>query len=276
MTAKHFRPTAQHEKLSHPAGMLETRDELVNYLRHDFRAPLASITAVLDQLMREPQTVLDDRQKAMRQMRGLVERALDLSEQMLLLSRAGGPASLRCKPVTLGEVVDQACSDVQLKHQANQISVRLSLDLDVMVMGDYSLLYRAVLNLVDNAMRYSPKGSAVGVRLTACQGRAILTVRDHGPGLAHQPDAAEKRGGLGWGLRLVRRVAAAHEGCFSLTNALAGGARALLLLPQLVPAPQRLRLAWSTAEAELAAPRRAGWRQAALGQMGQPRTPAWP
>jgi nitrogen fixation/metabolism regulation signal transduction histidine kinase len=231
-----------------------TNDELVNYLRHDFRAPLASITAVLDQLMREQQTPPADQRQAMQQMRGLVDRALDLSEQMLLLSRAGEQEALRRKSLSFAEVVDQACSDVQLKHQSKALQVELDLDVDAMVLGDYSLLYRAALNLVDNAMRVSPRGSTVHVRLVVHGKHAILNVRDQGPGLSTtEPCRVTNAAGFGLGLRLVRRVAASHQGRFFLGNSPLGGASALLVLPQHEPASEKpLRL-------ELASPRPAGF-----------------
>jgi signal transduction histidine kinase len=248
--------------LGQPQG---TQDELVNYLRHDFRAPLASITAVLDQLMREPKTSLASQQQAMQQMRGLVDRALDLSEQMLLLSRAGEQEQLRRKPVSFAEVVDQACSDVQLKHQSKALRVQLDLDVDAMVLGDYSLLYRAALNLIDNAMRLSPQGSTVHVRLVVHGEHAVLNVRDHGPGLTtNDPCRVDNPAGFGLGLRLVRRVAASHQGRFFLGNSPLGGASALFVLPQHKPVREK------PPHLELASPRPAGFSWVRVSSSDKP------
>jgi two-component system sensor histidine kinase MprB len=110
--------------------------------------------------------------------------------------------------------------------------------------GARARLDRAVANLLDNAAKWSPPGSAVEVRL--CDGE--LTVRDHGPGIDaedlphvfdrfYRATAARGRAGSGLGLAIVRHVAERHGGTVQAEEAPGGGALLRLALPVSHPIP---------------------------------------
>ncbi len=115
----------------------------------------------------------------------------------------------------------------------------------IRIQGDGSLLHRALLNLIDNALRYSPDGGCVWVRIQSTDQWCLLTVRDEGPGLSEEDQerlferfyrgdpsrVRSRRGGSGLGLAIVQQIALTHGGRVQAGNHPDGGARLELLLP---------------------------------------------
>ena len=115
----------------------------------------------------------------------------------------------------------------------------------VVISGDADHLRQAIANLVTNAVKHTPDGSPVEVAATLEGGAAVLSVRDHGPGLDDdalehafdrfwQADAARVGKGAGLGLSIVAAIAAEHGGSASVRNADDGGAVFTIHLPMTV------------------------------------------
>jgi len=123
------------------------------------------------------------------------------------------------------------------------IAVTLDAAADAAVDGDPLLLQRAVGNLLDNALDFSPQGATIEVALTRRGRLAEVSVRDHGPGIPDYADQkifekfyslarpGSQRKSTGLGLPFVREIAALHQGRITLRNAEGGGAVAVLTLP---------------------------------------------
>ena len=105
----------------------------------------------------------------------------------------------------------------------------------VIVEGDPELLRRAVENVIRNAIRFAPRQTAVEVSLARNNGKAVLDVRDRGPGVPEEalprifdafyrvePDRARSSGGLGLGLSIARRAIELHKGAIRARNAQPG------------------------------------------------------
>ena len=117
----------------------------------------------------------------------------------------------------------------------------------MVVAGTDDQLRQAVGNLVTNALRHTPEGTPIDVSVAAADGRAVLAVRDHGPGLDDaalhhafdrfwRADGSRVGTGTGLGLSIVAGIAAAHGGRATAANADGGGARFVLDLP--LPPPE--------------------------------------
>ena len=118
-------------------------------------------------------------------------------------------------------------------------------------MGDRPRLHRAVLNLLDNALRYSPDGTVVEVVIQSSGGWWMLSIRDHGQGLSESdlgnmfnrfyrgdPSRARSaRSGSGLGLAIVQQIAVNHGGRVEARNHPGGGTCVELLLPKSMPMP---------------------------------------
>jgi two-component system heavy metal sensor histidine kinase CusS len=173
------------------------------------------------------------------------ERLIRVAEDLLLLSRATagleGPRQLVNLEPLLLEVLDLG---LRLAQGAG-VTVRMKEMTPLAVRADEGALRRAVLNLVENAIKYTPAGGAVELSLTRADGAAAITVADTGIGLdpadtarIFEPfvrlDAARARetGGSGLGLALARSIAVAHGGDISVQSAPGSGSRFTMRLPR--------------------------------------------
>lgn len=108
----------------------------------------------------------------------------------------------------------------------------------LLTVGDAALLRRMLLNLIANALRAAGKGGAAGLRLTAAQGRVLLTVWDDGPGITpplEEDSLTERPEGAGLGLEVARRVASIHGGALVFDQQEGRGGRATVSLPIRTP-----------------------------------------
>lgn len=197
---------------------------------HELRSPLAALkvqTEVAQLSVDDPQA----REKALLQMHAGIERATRLVDQLLTLSRLDSLDNLQdVATLSLADVLQSSVMDIWQPAQQAQIDVRLQINAqNVMRTGQPLLLSLLVRNLLDNAIRYSPKGSVVYVTLDANR----FTVRDNGPGVTPETMAhigerfyrppGQQVTGSGLGLSIVRRIATLHGMTASFGNAPEGG-----------------------------------------------------
>jgi two-component system OmpR family sensor kinase len=138
-------------------------------------------------------------------------------------------------------LVSDACDDARAVAPDREIS--LTGPAEVEILGDADQLRRIAANLLANAIGHTPAGSPIDVALDARDGEAVLSVRDHGPGIADGATdqvferfwrASESRGrdgGAGLGLAIVAGVADAHGGSAQARNHPDGGAEFTVRLP---------------------------------------------
>ena len=163
----------------------QAREEALQLLTHDMRAPQATILALLDQ-HRSAKAGLDP--DLADRLRHLATRTIALADGYLQLARAdaGGYAMTE---VDLAAIVTEAVDELWPQSQAKGITLAgEGLDDEALLMGDYQLLLRAAVNLIGNAVKFAPKGSAVVVRVANLGTQWELAVTDSGPGL--DPGAA--------------------------------------------------------------------------------------
>jgi len=163
-----------------------------------------------------------------------------LVEDLLLLARLDEPRALEPEPVDLAVVAAEACTSAAALQPARRITLEAPDAVTVVGVADH--LHRALTNLIANAIKHTPETSPIDVTVTGDDGRATVTVRDHGPGLddealAHvfdrfwQADSARVGVGSGLGLSIVAGIAAEHGGTARAANAPSGGAIFALELP---------------------------------------------
>ncbi|MDU6454511.1 MAG: ATP-binding protein, partial [Enterobacter hormaechei] len=184
---------------------------------HELRSPLAALKVQTD----VAQLSLDDpgaQSKALGQLHAGIDRASRLVDQLLTLSRLDSLDNLDdVEPVMMADLLQSAVLDIWHPAQQAGIDIRLNVNApEVMRHGQPLLLSLLARNLLDNAVRYSPRGSVVDVTLHT----QSFTVRDNGPGISS--DALARLGerfyrppgqdatGSGLGLSIVKRIAALH------------------------------------------------------------------
>jgi signal transduction histidine kinase/ActR/RegA family two-component response regulator len=204
------------------------KDEFLAILAHELRnplAPLANAVEILERIGPRDRELVRMRELIGRQVRHLTR----LVDDLLDVSRiAQGKISLRSEPVELGALVRRAIElhVPDVRAHGHELVVDLP-DSPVAVTGDPARLTQAVTNLISNAVKYTPGGGRIEVRLTAADGAAAIVVRDNGIGieadrLEHVFDLFSQgsvkalrepaQDGLGIGLSLVKRLVQMHRG----------------------------------------------------------------
>jgi signal transduction histidine kinase len=142
----------------------------------------------------------------------------------------GDPATMRTEPIDLNQLVETLIDDCRIEADAKQCSFDLHADARFEVRGDSELLHRAIENIVRNAIRYSPPGSVIEVRLASHDGSVGLRIRDYGIGVPEELLAdifkpffrvESHRGpdGVSLGLALAQRAITLHQGLVRAENA---------------------------------------------------------
>lgn len=201
------------------------KDEFLATLSHELRNPLAPMRSALDVLKLKLDGVADDRLMSVfdRQLRHLTRLVDDLMEVSRITQ---GRMQLKQEPVDLCMLVRSAAQDVKSLMEAARHTFKVSLPQHpVVVNGDATRLVQVVLNLLTNAVKYTPDGGLISLELTRDQGQAVLRVRDNGIGIASdalstvfdmfsqlEPALERAKGGLGIGLALVRGLVELHDG----------------------------------------------------------------
>jgi heavy metal sensor kinase len=210
---------------------------------HEIRTPLAALRGSMEVALRSERTPAEYRRVLASTLED-AERLIRVAEDLLLLSRAAAGLEGPRQPLELEPLLVEVVELGARLGQAAGVTVRLKEVTPVAVLGDEGALRRAVRNLVDNAVKYTPAGGAVELSLARDRGTAVITVADTGIGL-HPADAerifepfvrldaarARETGGSGLGLAIARSIAVAHGGSLSVESAPGAGSRFTLRLP---------------------------------------------
>lgn len=212
--------------------------EYIALVGHELRTPLTSIGTYTDLINEEPDTttvgeirdLLGVIERNNARLRSLVERLLDLA------ALEAGHAQLTLSEVDLASVVTAALAGLDVHREIPE---------HLPVPGDRARLRQVVENLVGNAVKYSPDGTAVHVTLTADDDAAVLCVTDRGIGIPagehtqlfarlYRASNARHSGipGAGLGLALSRAIVELHRGTITLSENVGGGTVATVRLPR--------------------------------------------
>jgi two-component system sensor histidine kinase MprB len=223
-------------------GALEaSRDaqrQLVADASHELRTPLTSIRANVELLERARDLPPPERAEVLASVRGQLEDLTILVGDLVDLARPGDRPEDAPEALRLDELVRDALARA-LRHAAATTTFVVHSE-PCVVLASRARLARAVGNLLDNAVKWSPPGQPIEVSVRAGE----VVVRDHGPGIAeadlphvfdrfYRAPAARGLPGSGLGLAIVKQVAEAHSGTVVAEQAPDGGARLRLALPLL-------------------------------------------
>ncbi|MGE5864730.1 MAG: ATP-binding protein [Rhizobacter sp.] len=215
----------------------DTQRAFVADAAHELRSPLTALTLQLRLLRRAPDEA--SREAALTALGAGIERSTRLVEQLLTLARSE-PSAAAPPPAALdlAEVVRQALVDAVPYAVSRGSELELHADEPVPLTGDRTALGVLARNLADNALRYSPPGAHVVVRVGRADGVPFLQVDDNGPGIP--PDERSRvfdrfyrressdEGGSGLGLAIVDSIARRHHARVTLSDSPLGGLRAMV------------------------------------------------
>ena len=226
-------------------------DEFLAMLGHELRNPLAAIAAaarVLELIGSPDASFLQARQIIERQ----VQHAARVVGDVLDVARVGaGKVLLTRQRLQLGESVAQCIDMLASAGRTRNHQLTFGADADVWIEADPTRLQQIVSNLLDNAIKYTPAGGAISVRVVAEGADAVIQVEDSGIGIPDEllprvfdlfvqgDGAGQARDGLGVGLQLVRSLAELHGGSAQATSPGPGrGSTFTVRLPRVSPRPE--------------------------------------
>lgn len=227
-------------------AQLEQQERWVSDVAHELKTPLTALLLVGESLASQVEgrhgLLVQRLQRELQRLQELVGDLLELSRLENLLPREEG----RYDQVELGALVEDAWASLRPLAEQRQVSLALSGPSASPARGDGPRLHRALLNLLDNALRYSPEGSAIEVGLRSSGDWWLIDVRDHGVGLSDEDRShmferfyrgdpsrvRHQRVGSGLGLAIVQQIAVTHGGRIQGRNHPQGGAVLELVLPK--------------------------------------------
>ncbi len=212
---------------------------------HELRTPLAIIRGEADVALSQPRTPREY-QETLNIMRDEAKRLSRIVDDMLSLARAdAGEHKLLYTEIYLNDLVEECCRAVQTLAASKNIAVRFTPDEDIEFSGDEDLLRRMILNLLDNAIKYTPYGGTVRIELTDETEQIQLRVSDNGIGIPTDATAyvfdrfyrvdktrTRSEGGSGLGLPIVKWVAETHHGKVRLESNPGLGSEFIVTLPR--------------------------------------------
>src|SRR5271169_4214329 len=214
----------------------ERQARLVTDAGHELRTPLTSLRTNVELLMASmapgaPRLPESEMVGLRADVIAQIEELSTLVGDLVDLTR-GDAGEVVLEPVDIGEVVDRSLERVRRRRNDIEFEVDVT---PWQVYGDSAGLSRAVLNLMDNAAKWSPSGETVGIRLRQLDpSHADLVVSDHGPGIPAQEraleferffrsTAARAMAGSGLGLAIVKQVVLNHGGALRVEDTVPGG-----------------------------------------------------
>lgn len=220
------------------------RNDFVANVSHELKTPVGAVSLLSEAI----EDAAGDEESVRHFAASLQRESMRLSalvQDIIELSRLQGTDVVaKGTPVNLNRTVGEAVDRSRLAAETKHIEIRVGGRIDAPVFGDPDMLVTAVRNLIDNAVRYSPEHTRVGVGLRERDGMAQITVTDQGPGIPeseqdrvferfYRVDSARSRqtGGTGLGLSIVKHVMAQHGGEVSVWSQPGRGSTFTLVLP---------------------------------------------
>jgi len=219
--------------------MIERLEEAFHHIRrfsadvsHELRTPLTIMRGELESVVQNP--IIDS--EAREALGAVLEETVRLSkivDQLLIMSRLdAGEAFVEVSRFDFSELVKSTVEHMRLLAEEKKLSVKVEAADPVHVEGDPSRLQQVVVNLLDNAIKYTPENGSVSVKVCAEADKAVLTVADSGIGISQEAQAhiferfyrtdkarSRQMGGTGLGLSIVKSIGVAHGGLVSVQSA---------------------------------------------------------
>jgi len=217
------------------------KDEFISGISHELRTPLTSIKGWSETLLMDEEGLPEEASLGMGIIHSETERLISLVEQLLDFSKLEtSRLVLYRQEVNVTEIIETVTAQLRQKLEEKQIMIRQKVPAQVVGLYDENRLKQVFINLLDNAIRFSPPGGTITIRLVRSERVLFLSFSDEGPGIPkeHLRHVTEKfyqvqkgKGGTGLGLSICRELVEAHEGKLFIDNQPEGGVIATILLP---------------------------------------------
>jgi heavy metal sensor kinase len=218
---------------------------------HELRTPVAVIQGEADVTLSRDDRTLDDYRESVQVVQKAALKLTRIVQNLFLLARTdAGGYPMRKSGFYLDEVIADCVRALRNIAAARRVTLRHEAETDMRLVADEELIHRMLLNLIDNALKFTPAGGRVVVRATRESGSYAIRVSDSGPGIApddqprvfqrffradraRQPQdvASDASSGAGLGLPIAQWIAEAHGGRLTIERSDPGGTTFLVTLP---------------------------------------------
>jgi signal transduction histidine kinase len=241
-----LRSRLQAVKTQHQTELQQTRDELLALTSHQLRTPASGVKQYLGMLRQGYFGELTDEQRTIADKAYLSnDRQLEIIDQLLYVAKAdANQLIVQPNMVDLVKLTEDIVDTMRETAAQKNIAIQTKQPAELTVVADERFVRMIIENLISNALKYSYNDSAITVRLTKKDEHAVVSVADHGVGIAEkdrdklfkkfsriQNALSSKEGGSGLGLYLAQRLAEAHGGAITVTTQPGKGARFALTIP---------------------------------------------
>ncbi|HBH61715.1 MAG TPA: histidine kinase [Nitrospiraceae bacterium] len=205
-------------------GAFESEKRLVADASHELKTPLSVIKAQCDVLLQRERTK-EEYAGALSKIKGTSDTMKKLIDDMLSLTRldSGSLSASGFADVSLGECINRAVKFTEFMAEAKQIQINKNISKDIWIKGDQNALTEIFLNIIENAIKYSPAENSIEITLTPDAREATVEITDHGAGITQEDmervfdrfyrgTAARTLPGTGLGLSIAKAIAEAHGG----------------------------------------------------------------
>jgi heavy metal sensor kinase len=219
---------------------------------HELRTPLTAIRTEAEVAL-TGQSLPEDQQRLLGSILEECERLTRLTDQLLMLAREDArDARLGREAVDLSVLAHDVAETMRPVAEVKGLRLEAGGTQGVVIRGDAARLRQVLFNLVDNAIKYTPPGGEIGMRVETRPGEAVVAVRDTGVGIPpehlervfdrfYRVDRARSRdeGGTGLGLSIARNIVMAHGGRIELSSIPGEGTTCVVTLPLAGPGEDR-------------------------------------
>ncbi len=230
------------------------RRDFVANVSHEMRTPITAVKGAVETLLDKSEHDADDVQRMLEIIRRHADRMFAILEDLLTLAKLDqqeGRTTLELEPGSVASLIGSAVEACQMFADSRKTRIRTECKADLRVDMNRQLLEQALVNLIENAVKYSPAGSDVHVLGALVDGEVTISVVDRGEGIEPQHlsriferfyrvDKGRSRqvGSTGLGLSIVRHICQAHGGRVEVESQPGKGSTFQMVLPALQDAPQ--------------------------------------